>query len=319
MHWQHVTLTEARMAMAAIIQERVVEGQNELLISQIAPTRRTTRASPATITTTTPVINAQLKALIDQGVANALAARDADRSQNGDGSHNSRTGSRRTERTTHSWSGRRSWHVLEYTYEDDDWMFPEESDIEKYVSGLADMIHGSVMASKPITMQDAFEFTTELMDKEIYTFAEHQTENKRKQDDNQQQENKRQLKLNFRDAQLTSPELVYETTEKIVQIKQRIQAARDRQKSYVDAKRKPLEFQVGDRVMLKVSHWKGVIRFGKRGKLSPRYIRPFKVLAKVGDVAYKLELPQELSVSLEKSNNNVIGLRILTSNLSMSV
>nr|GEV01047.1 putative reverse transcriptase domain-containing protein [Tanacetum cinerariifolium] len=86
-----------------------------------------------------------------------------------------------------------------------------------------------------------------------------------------------------------------ETTEKIILIKQRIQAARDRQKSYVNRKRKPMEFNVGDRVMLKVSPWKGVVRFIKRGKLNPRYIGPFKVLAKVGDVAYRLELPQELS------------------------
>ncbi|GJU12436.1 hypothetical protein Tco_1134832 [Tanacetum coccineum] len=60
-------------------------------------------------------------------------------------------------------------------------------------------------------------------------------------------------------------------------------------------KRKPMEFQVGDKVMLKVSPWKGVVRFGKRGKLNPRYVGPFKVLKKVGAVAYKLELPQELS------------------------
>ncbi|GJU14513.1 putative reverse transcriptase domain-containing protein [Tanacetum coccineum] len=63
-------------------------------------------------------------------------------------------------------------------------------------------------------------------------------------------------------------------------IKQRIQAARDRQKSYADLKRKPMEFQVGDRVMLNVSSWKGVVRFGKRGKLNPRYVGPFKVLEK---------------------------------------
>ncbi|GKA92975.1 putative reverse transcriptase domain-containing protein [Tanacetum coccineum] len=71
--------------------------------------------------------------------------------------------------------------------------------------------------------------------------------------------------------------------------------AEDRQKSYADRKRKPMEFKVGDKVMLKVSPWKGVIRFGKRGKLNPRYVGPFKVLAKVRKVAYKLELPQELS------------------------
>ncbi|GKA16554.1 hypothetical protein Tco_0696301 [Tanacetum coccineum] len=73
-----------------------------------------------------------------------------------------------------------------------------------------------------------------------------------------------------------------------------MQAARDRQKSYVDLKRKPVDFQVGDKVMLKVSPWKGVVRFGKRGKLNPRYVGPFKVLEKVGEVAYKLELPEEL-------------------------
>ncbi|GKC11463.1 hypothetical protein Tco_1008245 [Tanacetum coccineum] len=74
-----------------------------------------------------------------------------------------------------------------------------------------------------------------------------------------------------------------------------MQAARDRQKSYADLKRKPMEFQVGDRVMLKVSPWKGVVCFGKRGKLNPRYVGPFKVLEKVGFIAYKLELPRELS------------------------
>ncbi|GJY98224.1 putative reverse transcriptase domain-containing protein [Tanacetum coccineum] len=74
-----------------------------------------------------------------------------------------------------------------------------------------------------------------------------------------------------------------------------MQAAQDRQKSYADRKRKPMEFEIGDRVMLKVSPWKGVVRFGKRGKLNPRYVGPFKVLARVGKVAYRLELPQELS------------------------
>ncbi|GJT90369.1 putative reverse transcriptase domain-containing protein [Tanacetum coccineum] len=78
-------------------------------------------------------------------------------------------------------------------------------------------------------------------------------------------------------------------------IKQRMQAARDRQKSYADLKRKPMKFQVGDKVMLKVSPWKGVVRFGKRGKLNPRYVGPFKVIERVGEVAYKLELPKELS------------------------
>nr|GEY13112.1 putative reverse transcriptase domain-containing protein [Tanacetum cinerariifolium] len=96
-------------------------------------------------------------------------------------------------------------------------------------------------------------------------------------------------------SQLTGSELIQENDEKIILIKQKIQAAQDRQKSYADRKRKPTKFEIGDRVMLKVSPWKGVVRFNKQGKLNPRYVRPFKVLAKVGKVAYKLELPQELS------------------------
>nr|GEX09284.1 putative reverse transcriptase domain-containing protein [Tanacetum cinerariifolium] len=94
--------------------------------------------------------------------------------------------------------------------------------------------------------------------------------------------------------QLTGPELIRETTEKIVQIKKRFLTARSRQKSYTDRRTKPLEFEVGDMVLLKVSPWKGVVRFKKRGKLSPRYIGPFKILARVGLVAYTLELSEEL-------------------------
>ncbi|GKB84000.1 putative reverse transcriptase domain-containing protein [Tanacetum coccineum] len=256
----------------------------------MAPKKRTTRASPATTTTTTtPVTNAQLKALIDQGVADALAARDADRSRNGDDSHNSGTGSRRTEQTAHEctytdflkcqplnfkgtkgvadlsqWFERMEsvFHISNCVIENQvkfatctlhsrqlvmtvghdaaygmPWktlmkmmtdkycprneikkleikiwdlkvkgadltsytqrfqelallcgrMFPEESDkIEKYVGGLPDMIHGSVMASKPKTMQDVIEITTELMDKKISTLAKRQAENKRKLDNNNQ-------------------------------------------------------------------------------------------------------------------------------------
>ncbi|GJX03389.1 hypothetical protein Tco_0189305 [Tanacetum coccineum] len=83
--------------------------------------------------------------------------------------------------------------------------------------------------------------------------------------------------------------MVQETTEKVIEIKQRMQAARDRQKSYIDLKHKQMEFQVGDRVMLKVSPWKGVVRFGKRGKLNPRYVGPFK----------KCYSDEPLAVSLE--------------------
>ncbi|GJZ54481.1 putative reverse transcriptase domain-containing protein [Tanacetum coccineum] len=97
------------------------------------------------------------------------------------------------------------------------------------------------------------------------------------------------------ESQLIGPEIVQETTEKVVQIKERLKTARSRQKSYADKRRKPLEFKVGDRVLLKVSPWKGVVRFGKKGKLAPRYVGPFEIVECVGPVAYRLRLPQELS------------------------
>ncbi|GJT67512.1 retrovirus-related pol polyprotein from transposon TNT 1-94 [Tanacetum coccineum] len=84
-------------------------------------------------------------------------------------------------------------------------------------------------------------------------------------------------------------------SEKIVQINERLKTARSRQKSYADKRRNPLEFQVGDRVLLKVSPWKGVVRFGKKEKLAPRYVGPFEIVECVGPVAYRLKLPQELS------------------------
>ncbi|KAD4585647.1 hypothetical protein E3N88_23248 [Mikania micrantha] len=97
------------------------------------------------------------------------------------------------------------------------------------------------------------------------------------------------------EAQITGPELVQETTNKIMRICENLTTARSRQKSYADKQRKPLEFQVNDMVLLKVSPWKGVVRFGKKGKLAPRYVGPFKVLERIGKVAYRLELPHELS------------------------
>ncbi|GJS06823.1 putative reverse transcriptase domain-containing protein [Tanacetum coccineum] len=96
------------------------------------------------------------------------------------------------------------------------------------------------------------------------------------------------------ESQLIGPEIVQETTAKIVQIKERMKTARDCQKSYVDNRRKLLEFSVGDKVLLKVSPWKGVVRFGKRSKISPRYVGPFEVVERVSPVAYHLRLPQEL-------------------------
>ncbi|GKC71132.1 putative reverse transcriptase domain-containing protein, partial [Tanacetum coccineum] len=86
------------------------------------------------------------------------------------------------------------------------------------------------------------------------------------------------------DSQLTGPELIRETTEKIVQIKSRILTSRSHQKSCADRRTKPLEFEVGDKVLLKVSPWKGAVRFGKSGKLSTRYLGPFKILARVSPV-----------------------------------
>ena len=90
-----------------------------------------------------------------------------------------------------------------------------------------------------------------------------------------------------RDRRLLSPEIVHIITEMIQLIRKKIWVAQSRKKSYADNKRK-LEFKVGDHVFLRVSSSKGVIRFGKKGKLSPRYIRPFEILDRVGAVAYRL-------------------------------
>ncbi|GJZ41791.1 putative reverse transcriptase domain-containing protein [Tanacetum coccineum] len=219
-------------------------------LKKMAP-KRATRSTPAATAATTSVTNAQLQAMIDQGVTAALAARDANRSTNGDDSHVLGTGVRRTERVARDISNCSVENQIKFSsctllagvltlwnfhvrtvghdvavkikkQEAELWnlkvkgtdvigynqrfqklallcvrMFLEESDmIERYVSGLPDMIHESVVASKPKTMQEAIEIATELMDKKIRTFAERQTENKRKQDDNhqqpQQQQNKRQ-------------------------------------------------------------------------------------------------------------------------------
>ncbi|GJR57599.1 putative reverse transcriptase domain-containing protein [Tanacetum coccineum] len=86
-----------------------------------------------------------------------------------------------------------------------------------------------------------------------------------------------------------------EMTDKVVVIKEKLKAARDRQKSYADNRRKPLEFEVGDHVMLKVSHWKGVVRFGNKGKLASRYVGSFEILERIGPVAYRLRMFEELS------------------------
>ncbi|GJS17106.1 hypothetical protein Tco_0411578 [Tanacetum coccineum] len=93
----------------------------------------------------------------------------------------------------------------------------------------------------------------------------------------------------------TKVKLVQETTDKVVLVKEKPKAVRDCQKSYVDFRRKPLEFELGDRVLLKVTPWKGVVRFGKKGKLASRYVGPFEILERIGPVAYRLRLSEELS------------------------
>nr|GEU39573.1 hypothetical protein [Tanacetum cinerariifolium] len=96
------------------------------------------------------------------------------------------------------------------------------------------------------------------------------------------------------EGQLIGSELVRDTIEKISEIKDRLKVACDCQKSYADKSRKPLELSVGDFVMLKMSPWKGVVRFGKKGKLAPRFLGPFEIIEKVGLVAYMLNFPREL-------------------------
>ncbi|GKC92724.1 putative reverse transcriptase domain-containing protein [Tanacetum coccineum] len=93
------------------------------------------------------------------------------------------------------------------------------------------------------------------------------------------------------DRQLTRLDVIQETIDEITTIKERLKTDRSRQKSYVDNHKKPLEFQIGDQVVLKVPSWKGMIRFGKRGKLNPRYTGAFKVLSIVRPVTYQLKLP----------------------------
>ncbi|GJZ90883.1 hypothetical protein Tco_0662810 [Tanacetum coccineum] len=180
--------------------------------------KRTTRANPAATTATTSVTNAQLKAMIDQGVTNALAVGDANRNTNGNDIHNSGTGVRRTERVDRectypdfikcqplNFKDLKKKMIDKYCprgeikkLEAELWNLKvKESDkIKRYVRGLLDMIHRSVVSSRPKTMQEAIEIATELMDKKIRNFAERQSENKRKQDDNQQQQQKQNKRQN---------------------------------------------------------------------------------------------------------------------------
>ena len=97
------------------------------------------------------------------------------------------------------------------------------------------------------------------------------------------------------EAAVSGPDSVFEAMEKVKLIRERLKTAQSRQKSYADVRRRDLEFEVGDLVYLKISPMRGVKRFGKKGKLSPRYVGPYKILSRVGKVAYEVELPSELS------------------------
>ena len=97
------------------------------------------------------------------------------------------------------------------------------------------------------------------------------------------------------ESSITGPDLIRDTSEKVSLIRQRLLTAQSRQKSYADVRRRPLEFEVGDHVFLKVMPKRGVVMFGKRGKLSPRFIGPFEILERIGTVVYRLALPPSMS------------------------
>ena len=96
------------------------------------------------------------------------------------------------------------------------------------------------------------------------------------------------------ESSITGPDLIIDTFEKVSLIRQRLLTAQSRQKSYADVRRRPLDFEVGDHVFLRVMPKRGVVRLGKRGKLSPRFIGPFEILERVGTVAYGLALPPSM-------------------------
>ena len=97
------------------------------------------------------------------------------------------------------------------------------------------------------------------------------------------------------ERRLIGLEIVQDTAEKVNIIREWLKIENDRQKSYADNRRRDLKFEISDQVFLRVSPWKGILRFGKRGKLSPRYIGPYEIVDKVGEVAYRLKLQSELA------------------------
>ncbi|XP_073061747.1 uncharacterized protein [Primulina eburnea] len=96
-------------------------------------------------------------------------------------------------------------------------------------------------------------------------------------------------------AAVTGPDMIHEMEQKVKLIQQRLKAAQDRQAAYANKRRRPLEFQHGDRVFLKVSPFRGTVRFGMKGKLAPRYVGPYEILQRIGTLAYRLALPPSLS------------------------
>ena len=111
------------------------------------------------------------------------------------------------------------------------------------------------------------------------------------------------------ESSITGPDMIRDTSEKVSLIRQHLLTAQSWKKSYADVRRRPLEFKVGDHVFLKVMPKRGVVRFGKHGKLSPRFIGPFEILERVSTVAYQLALPPSMSgvhkvfhVSILRSN-----------------
>ena len=97
------------------------------------------------------------------------------------------------------------------------------------------------------------------------------------------------------ESSITGPDFIIDTSEKVSLIRQRLLTAQSRQKSYADVRRRSLEFEVGDHVFLKVMPKRGVVKFDKREKLTPRFIGPFEILERIGTVAYRLTLPPSMS------------------------
>ena len=101
--------------------------------------------------------------------------------------------------------------------------------------------------------------------------------------------------MELNEHKVIGPDIVKDTEEKVQVIRKRLKVASDRQKSYADLKRRDIEYEVGDKVFLKVSSWKKILQFGQKGKLSPRFIGPYEILERIGPMAYRLALPPELA------------------------